>query len=368
VKNSKGVRPENFVEECLKATEVFTGGTVTVTFSQAESFELSGDMLAFLRKPVLSQAEWTKKFETIRTTLIGLANEITAREPEVLKLDKKLQQAARGLNQALDLQYPKGPIKRAQAFWYAPQTKLVDLQNAITKCRELSLQKLKLISEKELLASASARLQDVLDDEERRLEGVLNLLRPYQRSAGIRGQRFTESVPLDGMMPRLLALAEQSKSTAEVLRTLASCVTRVTLAGLAEIVGAKEPQPGSIAQRLLGSDAPVQGPRWGGRIPLARGTIIKVLPPVEESILEAIRAHAPMLDGTTIVTTSDTAQAGANVVELEVQNPRELSEVVTKFVKAALQDASATPELHADEKEVYLDWALGRLAAPATPA
>jgi hypothetical protein len=75
-----------------------------------------------------------------------------------------------------------------------------------------------------------------------------------------------------------------------------------------------------------------------------------------------------MLDGTTIVTTSDTAQAGANVVELEVQNPRELSEVVTKFVKAALQDASATPELHADEKEVYLDWALGRLAAPATPA
>jgi hypothetical protein len=361
VRDSKGVKPEEFVTQCLKEPEVYTGGTVSVSLAQADSFVLNGDMLAILQKPAFTENESKHKLETIRTTLAGLNNEITARAPEIQKLDQKIQHATRALEKALSLHYPQSLMNKAAAFLANPQKKLVALKNSITKCRESVRRKLQLTSEVDLLSGAITRLRDILEDQERRLQGALNLLKPFLRPEVANGSRMTECVPFDDVLPTLLTFAEQSKSNEEILRLLAACVAKVTLSGLAAIVGASEPQPASIAQRLFGTEPTVLGPRWGGRKPRTAGIPIIVLPPVDEAVLNAIRTYAPMMDGNTVVAAAETAEAGANVVKLEVHCPRDISELITTFLGAALKDAAAQPELHADEKDDYLNWATSRM-------
>lgn len=366
VRESHGIEPQDFANRVLAPTEKCISGTVTATLSASRVFDLGPDMLALLRTPVATRAEWQDKLEVLTTTQLALASALISRAPESRRLEQLFQKARQQLQRAMWLLFPKGLRARVASFLANPATKLKGLQNAIVKCRELSLQGLKLASEIDLLSEAKARVEEILATEHRRLESLLALLRPFQRVAGYDSQALVECVPLDDILPRLVALAEQGKSGHDVLRLLETSVVRVTLAGLAAIVGAREPQPSSIAQRLLGTEAPVRSPRWGGETPRAGGMRMVVLPPTDPGVVEAIQAHAALVDGDTLVTTSDTAQGGCNVVELEVHFPRELQEILTRFLEAGLKDAAAAPEVHVAEDDASLPWLLNRLnAVPA---
>ncbi len=355
VRTSQGVEPDDFLNRCLEPTECGAGGSVTVTLAGTEGFELDSDsLLAFLRRPPTGVAEWRDKLEIIRTIQVGLRQEIARREPELRKLANRLSAARAALQQAVDLKYPKRMLQWLRSFVAKAQSKLVKLQNAIVKGREAALQHLRLNAELELLTTANARLQDILTAEERRVNNVLDLLRPLLGATDPNSPRLVENIPLDEVLLELLNLAEQGGPSTDVIRRLGGSATRVTLAGLAAITGASEAEPSAIARCLLGGEPPARGPHWGGRIPTNRGMRILVLPPVEPAVLEAVRSHAPLLDGDTVILAGDTAQGGANVVLLEVHNPREITEVVPKMIGAALDDACAKPELYAAEGDTSM--------------
>jgi hypothetical protein len=369
VRGSPGVEPDSLVDRCLEPTECRAGGSVTVTLAGVDGFELDNEnLLAFLRRPPADVADWQDKFEIMRTTLAGLRHEIARREPELKKLARRLATAQAELRRAVDLKYPKGMFQGLVSFLAKPQSKLVRLQNAIVKGRAAALDHLKLTAEIDLLTAASAGLQDVLTAEERRVNQLLSLLEPLGHTADPTAARLVDNVPLDEVLADLLNLAEQRSPTSEVTRRLGGTATRVTLGGLAAITGASAADPAAIARCLLGGDPPVQGPHWGGRLPSSAGTRILVLPPVDPTVLDAIRAHAPMLDGDTAVVAGDSAAGGATVVRLDVHNPRTMGEVVTRMISAALDDACVHPELYAAAGDAGLSWTKERVQRTAAAA
>jgi len=275
----------------------------------------------------------------------------------VANLARRVPAASRQLQKALELQYPngKGIARSVASFLASPRSKLAGLQNAITKVRELSLQTVKLKSEIDLLSQANARLQDILTAEERRVDNLLALLQPFQRLPGNPAPRFVQTAPLNDLLPHLVHLAEQGRSGATVLRVLAASVSRVTLAGLAAITGAADADPASIARRLLMDGPAVRAPQWGGRPSADKGMRLQVLPPVDSAILEAIQAQVPALDGDCCVVSADTAHGGVNIVELEVHHPRDIKEIFSQFIKAALNDACLDQAVHAAENDPSLE-------------
>lgn len=356
VKSSKGVRPENLVKLCVEPDREFNGGVTTVSLLHSDAFTLGPDILHEFRKPAQSESSWQTKLATLRTLVEGFNTGIATRETAVAEVERQLEVAKRSVEKSLEAYYPERMGQKLRSWLDAPKAKSSALQNAVTKCRELVQQKTQIAAEVELLRSGVAMLDEILKAEQHRAQGVIDLLRSFSHPGTSSGPRQTESAPLDDILAELIALSQQEGGREEALRLLGSCVLRVTLAGLVEITRAPEMLPESVAQTLVLEELPVEGPRWGGKWSLAQGTSILVLPPVTDNLEDAVRSHAHIHDGDTLVLSADTAQAGANVLRLEVQEPRLLMEVLTRFYRAALEEAKKTPEQHRAPGESYLEW------------
>ena len=356
VKSSKGVRPENLVSLCLEPDRDFTGGVTTVSLLHSDAFALGPDILHEFRKPAQSEASWQTKLATLRTLVEGFNGGIAARETAVAEVERQLESATRSVEKSLEAYYPKGVSQKFGSLLAAPKAKSSSLHNAVNKCRELVQQKTQLAAEAELLRGGATKLDEILKAEQHRAQGVIDLLRSFHHPGVSSGPRHTESAPLDDILGELIALSQQEGGREEALRLLGSCVQRVTLAGLVEITHAPEMLPESVAQTLVLEKLPIEGPRWGGNWSKATGTPMLVLPPVTDSLEDAIRSHAHIHDGDTLVLSADTAQAGANILRLEVLEPRLLREVLTRFYSAALDEAKKTPEQHTAAGEGYLEW------------
>lgn len=368
VKGSKGVRPENLINLCLEPDRIYTGGMTTVSLRHSDAFTIGPDILHRFRQPAQSEVEWLTKLATLRTLVEEFENAAAAREASVAEVDRRLEFATRSVEKSLEAYYPKGMGQKLGSLWSAPKAKSATLQNAITQCRELVSEKLQLEAEAQLLGGGAGQLAEILKAEQQRAQGVIDLLRSFHHLGAESGPRQTDSAPLDDILAELITLSRQEGGREETMRLLGSCVRRVTLAGLAEITHAPEVLPESVAQTLVLEQLPIQGPHWGGKNSLTAGASILALPPVTEDLADAIRSHAHVHDGDTQVLSTDTAQAGANVLRLELLEPRRLGEVLTRFYQSALDEARKTREQHTAEGENYLEWAGQLLAGETTSA
>jgi hypothetical protein len=71
-----------------------------------------------------------------------------------------------------------------------------------------------------------------------------------------------------------------------------------------------------------------------------------VLPPLAQSLEDEIRVQVRHLDPEAIVTCSETAEAGVNVVVLEVIKPLHAEEIQTPFLEKNRELADRAPALY----------------------
>jgi len=156
---------------------------------------------------------------------------------------------------------------------------------------------------------------------------------------------LVEIVPLDEILPAMLEASWESSPDA-LVEVLAAGIRRVNLKGLAEITQAPEPTAEAIAAALVTKAPPDEAPWWGGKVPLTKGRTLIILPPVTAEVEADIRDAIAAADVDTVVVSADTAEAGANVIRLEIREPKVAEEILTPFIRRALEKAKLEPGLH----------------------
>jgi hypothetical protein len=363
IRRAKGVTPLNIMSECLQSPGRYSVDRVLVS--------ISGQMRSSLRNlinmPGATLAELAERLSVLRALAFKLQQQMQERSPELVKAKKQFEMAEAQLRAVLASFFPESWLDHFLALFSNRQTNVVQFQNLVRGVRQK--------------AQAVAKLQAELDG----LQGGLNLVNTELGAEQVRILRAVEMLrvvagpasptclvragSLDSVLPSLLDFAsvDLEDLPESIFRLLASCVTEVTMAGLASIVGALEIRPHQIAIRLAQAQAPTRAPAWGGKRHLGGKQRVLVLPPMSPDDSDSLRQLVAGLDGGIVLAFGQSAQAGANVVLLEVQCPRHAGDIFTPFHLQNLKRACEEPDLYFTDGHDPTRW-LGMSSSNGAPS
>ena len=351
VRRSGKVMPPNFVETCLHLRGQFTAGTVWVRLHDGE-VNLADRLRIESASPCRTEAEFLAKLAVLRAVDQGLGDEIQLRCDRIETLRKARDRALAALTRAVKGLYPKRLIERLAAALGNPNTRVSAFKDAVLRRRRTRASWPAWRRRTASSGASEGQLEAELEVEGRRLQRALDRLSAVRtsREAGD-GERSVHAVDLDAVLGELLdVLACAGTDADDLLRLLGSSARSVTLGGLARIVGTPEPRAAGIAARLAGAEPPIQGPVWGGKRPMGHGTVITVLPPLDEPTEEEMRRALLGSDPEVVPACADTAQGGVNALRLEVFKPRHRDEIFTPFIRKNLEKANQEPATLSDQR------------------
>jgi hypothetical protein len=339
------VAPPGLLEICLTAPEVYPGSMVTIQMN-SDRVQLEEDFQMRFGTSAFTAAEFVEKLGALAGIRGALEAEISAVAGRTQVVERKLGRVKSLLEQQMQHLYPVRFWNRVVASLGNPQSRLQVFFTLVNNGRELLRDEARLKAQAGALHAMLSKVCREIEREQARLDQLIQFLARHRpASVADAATGCVELVPLEVMLPELLEVLWQSSAEALAER-LASGVERVTLAGLAEITGASDATPEAVAAALVLKAPPHQAPVWGGKIPLTVGRTILVLPPVAEGVETAVGEAVARFDGDSVVVQADCAQAGVNVLGIEVREPQARSEIFTSFYNKAIETARKDPELY----------------------
>lgn len=295
--------------------------------------------------------EFRDRLAFLRGLAKAVESEMTFRSEKIAGLQNQRSQTKSALNHVKDEYYPQ-TVAGMVANWLFADSRRRDRDRRFgtlaTSMRETKLAVDTLEAENNALGACRRDLQGKIAATERRLRSVVRILGSedsLDRTA--RKEDLIEVANLDSVLYDLLQIADAPEVHDQLLAdTLLGCAKRVTLAGLKSITGAHEPRVDLIAGQL-NKRPPTIGPFWGGKRPMTVHSTVFVLPPVASELRARLTAaFAPLVHHSNRfqLVFADTAEAGFNVVRLQVRHPKTYGEIVTPQIADEFDEIAVHPE------------------------
>ena len=262
---------------------------------------------------------------------------------DVLSAEAKAERVARKAIESLQRFYLRDMLRTSLG-------KIERAERACEKYRAIALERYRVSSELEGIASAHSQLSLYLYRLEARLQTLQQILqsgRPLRTE--VPRPRFVDVRPLDEKFPELMevvaGIQTPAKVTASVQRILLDAVQHVTADGLAAILGAHDPSVESLVAVALNGKAVIRGPHWGGERRRDQPMTFVVLPPVAPELAEAIRKHFALYaeQDSAELAFAQTALGSVNAVVLELANCREDADIMNAYYRQGYEAALNSP-------------------------
>jgi hypothetical protein len=342
IRRAKGVLPPNIVSDCLQSPIRYSCERVLVSVSG----QLRTNLRTLLTMPGTTRAELAERLSVLKALQFKLQQQVQQKSPELAKAKKHFASAEAQIQAVLTSFFPENWLDQLLAFFYNPQTSLVQFQNLVRAVRQKAQALAKFQAELGGLQDALDLVSSELFAEEKRIKRAVEMLRAV--AGPLSPVSLVRAGSLDSILSTLLDTASKDfeEIPESVFRLLASCVKQVTMAGLATVVGALEARPYQVAMALSQPKTATRAPAWGGKRHLGAKQRILVLPPMSPEDMDALRQLVAELDGNLVLAFGDSAQASVNAVLLEVYCPRHAEDIFTPFHVQHLRKACEEPDLY----------------------
>lgn len=352
IRRAKGVLPPNLLADCLQAPVRFVCEKVFVSVHG----QLRTHLRSLLTMPGASRAELTERLSVLKALQFKLQQHLQQRNPDLVKARKQFEAAESQVRGALSAFFPESWFDQLTAYFNNPQANLIQFQNLVRLARQFTQTLAKLQAENDGLQDALGLVASELAAEEKRIRRAMELLRAVAAPSTTAGLVRTASI--DRILVPLLETAGKDfdELPESLFRLLGSCVSGVTMSGLAAVVGARETRANQVALALSRAQTATKAPAWGGKRHLGAKQRILVLPPMSPEDVQALRQLVGELDSDLVLAAGDSAQASVNAVLLEVYSPRHSEEIFTPFHLQHLRKACEEPDLYFTNGDTGSRW------------
>ena len=348
IRTSGKVRPDDLLARCTRLQA--SCATVAVRARvDGQSIDLANGPLP-VRIVCRSTGDFRKKLSVLSGLEQRIATETGVLRQQLAALEGDRRRAFALLEQADQKLYPIKLRERVLRVFANPQAILVTFRNALQHVRDLDLRIARLRAQAAALEEIRGRFAADLETTRKQLAKAVDLLAAVRLTGdgASSPRRLVRVAPLDTVMEAMIELASAPKAERSAfVELLASAAEAVTLDGLALITQAREPRLDLVANQLVRGEAVIAlSPPCGGRRPTSEGDRIVVLPPVESSLADELRGMLKELSPGFVVAFADTAEGGANVVDLRVHRVRYFEELLTPWRSRNLRKAKEEPDLY----------------------
>jgi hypothetical protein len=313
---------------------------VRASLKTGVSLNLSDAVTVFALPPASTQ-ETRDRLTIQRACLDTLSAELTTLGDEARRLNDELARADGRLKSAIDRITGGSASARFLGSLRSAHGKLDSFAQSAGAHRQIDSELRQVQSKTACLEDAYRQVQEEHEFLLAKLASQVERLESLAPPNGTaRTQSYVESAPLDDLFAQLWQFDEQS-SEDMLARLLGKAVRRVTLAGIAKVVGADLPRLEVIASRIAGRCVCKAGPSWGGKERHDAPLTIHVLPPLARDLAEKLRQLILREDPRALVAVADMAVAGVNCVDLNVYSVENPTDLVTGFYAQEYVDVLA---------------------------
>lgn len=300
--------------------------------------------------PCRSTDEFRDRLAFLRALVAAVDAEMRNRTDKIATLQNQRRQTKAALTGVKDEYYPRTIIRKLENWAFADSRRRDRdrrFGSLAKTAREAKLAVDRLEAENSALGLCRDELQKAVHATEKRIRSVLRVLGSEATLNSVAAKPdLVEIADIDSLLEELLHIAEATEVDEQRLAdTLLSAAKQATLEGLADMAGAQEPRVDLIAQQLT-KQAPKVGPYWGGRRPMSIDSTVFVLPPVAGELRDALlAAYAPLVHHSDKfhLVFADTAEAGFNIVRLQIRVPKSISDIVTPIIADEFEAVTANP-------------------------
>lgn len=294
--------------------------------------------------PCRSMDDFRDRLAFLRALVAAIDAEMRNRTDNIASLQNRRRQTKAALTGVKDEYYPQTIIGKLLNWAFADSRRRDRdrrFGSLARTAREAKLAVDRLEAENRALGLCREELQKAIHGTEKRIRSVLRVLGSETTLRSVAAKPdLVEIADLDSVLEELLQIAEATVVNDQRLAdTLLSAAKQATLEGLAAIAGAHEARVDLVTQQLI-KQAPAVGPYWGGRRPMSIDSTVFVLPPVASEVREALlAAYEPLVHHSDKfhLVFAETAEAGFNIVRLQIRVPKSISDIVTPIIADELE-------------------------------